>query len=62
MVNKPTRIPGSLLDHVYINKTLMRQFSINGTFENIYFSDHDAIRIAFEQNNADFHTVLENPI
>ena len=40
----------------------MRQFSINGTFENIYFSDHDAIRIAFEQNKVDFHTVLENPI
>ena len=62
MVNKPTRISGSLLDHVYIKKTLMRQFSINGTFENTYFSDHDAIRIAFEQNKVDFHTVLENPI
>ena len=62
MVNKPTHISGSLLDHAYIKKTLMREFSINGNFENINFSDHDTIRIAIEQNNVDFHTIPENPI
>ena len=57
IVNKPTRISGSLIDHVYIKKTLMEKFSANATVEIIYFSDHDAIRIVIEKNNADFQTI-----
>ena len=57
ILNKPTHISGSLIDHVYIEKTLMEEFSANATVENIYFSDHDAIRIVTEKNNVDFQTV-----
>ena len=45
MVNKPTRISGSLIAHVYIKKALMEEFFTNVTVENIYFSDYDAVRI-----------------
>ena len=54
MVNKPPCISGSLIDHVYIKKTLIAEFSIKTTVENIYFSNHDVIRIAIEKNNVDF--------
>ena len=57
MVNKPTPISRSSLDHTYITKTLMAESSVNATIENIYISNHDVIRIATEQNNVDFHTV-----
>ena len=46
MVNKPTRISGSLIAYVYIKKALMEEFFTNVTVENIYFSDYDAVRIA----------------
>ena len=46
MVNKPTHISGSLIDHAYIKKALIEEFSTYVTFENIYFSDHDVVRIA----------------
>ena len=34
----------------------MEKFSANVTVENIYFSDHDAIKIVIEENSVDFHT------
>ena len=37
MVNKPTHISGSLIDHVYIKKSLIEEFLFNATVENIYF-------------------------
>ena len=46
-VNKPAHTSGSLID-VYIKRT-------NVTVEKIYFSDHDAVRIAIEANSADSH-------
>ena len=48
---------GSLIDHDYIKKTLMEEFSTNATIENSYFSDHDAVRTAIEKNVLDFHTI-----
>ena len=58
IVNKPIHISGSLIDHVYIKKTLMEEFSANITIENIHFSsDHDAIRIVIERDNVDFQTI-----
>ena len=57
IVNKATHISGSLIDHVYVKKTLMEEFSINLTVENIYFSDHDAVRIVTDKNAVDFHTI-----
>ena len=55
MVNKPTHISGSLIDHVYIKKFLMKELFTSVTAENIYFSGHDAVRIAIHKNYVDFH-------
>ena len=57
IVNKSTLITGSLIDHVYIIKILMEEFSANATVENIYFSDV-AIRIVIAKNNIYFQTTL----
>ena len=57
IVNKLTHISGSLIDYVYIKKTLMGEYSANATVENIYFSDHDAMTIVIEKTNVDFQTV-----
>ena len=35
----------------------MKKFFTNATLENIYFSDHDAIRTAIEENAVDFYTI-----
>ena len=55
MVNKPTHISGSLIEHVYIKKALMEKLFTNVTVENIYFLDHDAVRIVIEKNSVVFH-------
>ena len=49
MVNKPAHISGSLREHVYIKKALMEEFFTNVVVENIYFSNHDAVRIAIHK-------------
>ena len=58
IVNKPTHISGSLMDHVYIKKTLMEEFSITVNVENICFLDHDALRISTEKISVDFQISL----
>ena len=55
MVNEPTHISGSLINHVHIKKALIEGFFTNFTVENIYFPDHDAVRIAIHKNYVDFH-------
>ena len=55
MVNKPMHISGSLIDHVYFKKALMEKVFTNVTVENIYFSNHDTVRIAIHKNYVDFH-------
>ena len=57
IVNKPTHIPGSLIDHVYIEKTLMEEFTTNEIVGNIYFSDHETGRIVVEKNVVDFCSI-----
>ena len=47
MINKS----GSLIDHICIKKNLMKEFETNGTVENIYFLDHDAVRVIIEKWN-----------
>ena len=49
IVNKPIHISGSLIDHIYITISSMEEFFINATAENIYFSDHDAVRVKMEK-------------
>ena len=57
MVNKPTHISGSLLDHAYIKKSLTEEFFARTTVENIYFSEHDSVRIIIEKNAVAFQTI-----
>ena len=57
MVNKPTQISGSLMDHLYIKKCLIEEFFTNETVENIYFSDDEAVRTIIEKNAVDFRTI-----
>ena len=57
MVNKPTHISGSLINNVSIKKTLMEEFFTNVSVENIYFSDHDALRNLIEKNAVDFQMI-----
>ena len=38
-------IAGSLIDHICIKKYLTEDFFTNTTFEQIYFSEYDAVRI-----------------
>ena len=49
MTNNPPHMFGSLIDHAYIKKTLTEEFFSNAFFKNIYFSDHDAVRIPIEK-------------
>ena len=58
MVNKPKHISGSLIDYVYIKKSLMEELFFNASVQNNYFSDHDAVRIIIEKNSVDFCTIL----
>ena len=56
MVNKLTHISGSLIDHVYITRTLMKLFFTHATVENIFLSGHDIVRYVIQKNTVDFHT------
>ena len=57
MVNKPTHISGSFINHVYIKKTLIEEFSTNVSVKNIFFSDPDALRIVIEKNAVYFQVI-----
>ena len=55
MVNKPIHISESLIDLWDIKKALMENVFSNVTVENIYFSNHDAVRIVIHKDYVDFH-------
>ena len=45
LVNQPTYISGSLLDHVYVNNDSLQKFLLTKIeIVSIYFSDHDAVK------------------
>ena len=56
MVNKPTHIFGSLID-VSLKKSFVEECLFNATVENIYFSDHDAVRTIIEKSAVDFRSI-----
>ena len=47
VVNEPTHISGSLIDHVYVRESFLQEVSFNSVIKNTYFSDHDAFQISF---------------
>ena len=50
---EPTNLDGALLDHAYLHKTFEHDKLVMYVVNNIYFSDHDAVRVQsrFRQNN-----------
>ena len=44
MVKEPTPLDGALLDHAYLHK-LFPSKNVNAVVKNIYFSDHDAVKL-----------------
>ena len=45
LVNEPTYIIGSLLDHVYVNNDSLQKFLLNKIeIVSVYFSDHHAVK------------------
>ena len=47
VANETRHISGSQIDHVYIKSAVLEEFHIKAIVQNIYFSDHDAVRIIF---------------
>ena len=45
VVTEPTHISGSLIDHIYIHDNLFQVVNIETLVKNVYFSDHDAIKL-----------------
>ena len=56
VVDKPTHLRGALLDHVYVKKAVLKQFTVTCSVLNIYFSDHDDIQLEISAEDVDFHT------
>ena len=50
VVDESTHISGSKTDDVYIKSALLEEFHIKAIVQNIYFSDHDAVRIILRKN------------
>ena len=52
-VSKPTHLDGALLDHVNIKKTFENDKHVTSIVNNVYFSDHDSVKvqIRFKDNN-----------
>ena len=48
VVQEPTHISGTLIDHVYIKKSLFDILDIRCIVKNTYFSDHDAVIFIFD--------------
>ena len=47
-INKSTHLSGSLLDQLYILKRFAMEFNILSDVYNVYFSDHDAVKVHFQ--------------
>ena len=51
LVNEPTHISGSLIDHVYAYNESLQKFSPSKIeVLSIYFSDHDAVKFKLQEN------------
>ncbi|XP_057292445.1 uncharacterized protein LOC130621150 [Hydractinia symbiolongicarpus] len=46
VVSEPTHLGGSILDHVYIKKSLLEQFLVYVSVKSLFFTDHEAITIS----------------
>ena len=49
LYDKPTHLGGALLDHVFVKKTVLKQYTVTCSVLNIYFSDQDAIQLEISE-------------
>ena len=54
MVEFPTYIAGSTLDHVHVKKSFLESYEVEIVVLNTYFSDHDAVRVKISKKDIDF--------
>lgn len=57
VVNKPTHISGSLIDHIYVRNNLFNIFDIQVLVKNVYFSDHEAIKLRLQKKIPEFKSL-----
>ena len=48
LIETPTFISGSILDQVYVKKSLFSKYIIKADIESVFFSQHDSVKIKFE--------------
>ena len=56
IVNKPTHI-WSMINHVYIKNTLIKEFFTTVSVEKTYFSVHDVVRTVIDKNADNIYTI-----
>ena len=47
LIERPTFISGSILDHVYVKKTFILKYMVRADVESVFFSQHDSVKIKF---------------
>ena len=52
-VLEPTHIGGSILDHVYIKRSVRSHYDVKVSLCRVFFSDHEAINIVLNRNSFD---------
>lgn len=45
LVTEPTHLGGSILDHAYIQKSMLENFNVLVNVKNLFFTDHEAVII-----------------
>ena len=45
VVDTPTHISGSSIDHIYVHKDITNNYKIKVQKQYVYFSDHDAFKL-----------------
>ena len=54
LIEFPTHIAGSTLDHVYVKNSFLEGYEIESVVLNAYFSDHDHVRVKISKKDNDF--------
>ena len=47
IIHEPTHLSGGLLDHFCVKKNSLSGKNVDSLVTNVYFSDHDAVRVTF---------------
>ena len=50
VVNEPTHISGTLIDHIYVHNDIFHETSVSSIIKSVYYSDHDAVQLKLFPN------------